>query len=40
MRGPAPEPQMPPFDASKYEPMPEVELDPEDEFHIGKIAEA
>jgi tetratricopeptide (TPR) repeat protein len=36
----APEPQMPPFDASKYEPMPEVELDPEDEFHVGKIAEA
>ena len=36
----APEPQMPPFDASKYEPMPEVELDPEDEFHVGTIAEA
>ena len=36
----APEPEMPPFDASKYEPMPEVELDPEDEFHVGKIAEA
>jgi tetratricopeptide (TPR) repeat protein len=36
----APEPQMPPFDASKYEPMPEVELDPEDEFHAGKTAEA
>jgi hypothetical protein len=39
MRGPAPEPQLPPFDTSKYEPMPEVELDPEDEFHVGKIAE-
>jgi tetratricopeptide (TPR) repeat protein len=36
----APEPAMPPFDASKYEPLPEVELDPEDEFHVGKIAEA
>ena len=34
----APEPQMPPFDASKYAPMPEVELDPEDEFHVGTIA--
>lgn len=31
----APEPEMPPFDPSKYEPMPEVEIDPEDEFHIG-----
>jgi tetratricopeptide (TPR) repeat protein len=36
----APEPELPPFDASKYEPMPEVELDPEDEFHVGPIAEA
>jgi hypothetical protein len=36
----APEPQMPPFDAAKYAPMPEVELDPEDEFHVGTIAEA
>jgi tetratricopeptide (TPR) repeat protein len=36
----APEPQMPPFDASNYAPMPAVELDPEDEFHVGKIAEA
>jgi hypothetical protein len=26
---------MPPFDESKYEPMPEVEIDPEDEFHVG-----
>jgi tetratricopeptide (TPR) repeat protein len=26
---------LPPFDASKYEPMPEVEIDPEDEFHAG-----
>jgi tetratricopeptide (TPR) repeat protein len=36
----APEPTLPPFDASKCEPMPEVELDPEDEFHVGQIAEA
>jgi tetratricopeptide (TPR) repeat protein len=27
----APEPVLPPFDASKYEPMPEVEIDPPDE---------
>jgi ATP/maltotriose-dependent transcriptional regulator MalT len=32
----APEPEMPPFDESKFEPMPEVEIDPEDEFHAGK----
>jgi hypothetical protein len=31
----APEPEMPPFDPSKYEAMPQVEIDPEDEFHIG-----
>jgi tetratricopeptide (TPR) repeat protein len=31
----APEPLMPPFDESRYEPMPEVEIDPEDEFHVG-----
>ncbi|MDQ1522856.1 MAG: hypothetical protein QOE47_780 [Pyrinomonadaceae bacterium] len=30
------EPLMPPFDASKFEPMPEVEIDPEDEFHVGE----
>ena len=35
----APEPQMPPFDESKFEPMPEVEIDPEDEFHAGTNAE-
>jgi tetratricopeptide (TPR) repeat protein len=35
----APEPEMPPFDASKFEPMPEVEIDPEDEFHAGKSAD-
>jgi hypothetical protein len=31
----APEPEMPPFDPSRYDPMPEVEIDPEDEFHVG-----
>jgi tetratricopeptide (TPR) repeat protein len=35
----ATEPLMPPFDESKFEPMPEVEIDPEDEFHAGKIGE-
>jgi hypothetical protein len=29
---------MPPFDESKFEPMPEVEIDPDDEFHVGKLA--
>jgi hypothetical protein len=27
---------MPPFDESKFEPMPDVEIDPNDEFHEGK----
>jgi hypothetical protein len=27
---------MPAFDESKFEPMPEVEIDPEDEFHAGR----
>jgi tetratricopeptide (TPR) repeat protein len=31
----APLPEMPPFDESKYEPMPEVEINPKDEFHHG-----
>lgn len=31
----APEPDMPPFDESKFEPMLEVEIDPDDEFHVG-----
>jgi tetratricopeptide (TPR) repeat protein len=31
----APEPAMPPFDESRFEPMPEVEIDPPDEFHEG-----
>lgn len=29
------EPEMPAFDASKFEPMPEVEIDPADEFGTG-----
>jgi hypothetical protein len=29
---------MPPFDESKFGPMPEVEIDPDDEFHVGKLA--
>ncbi|HJR05730.1 MAG TPA: DUF4062 domain-containing protein [Pyrinomonadaceae bacterium] len=32
-------PEMPPFDESKFEPMPEVEIDPEDEFHAGKSSD-
>jgi tetratricopeptide (TPR) repeat protein len=35
----APEPEMPPFDESKFEPMPEVEINPPDEFHAGKRAD-
>ena len=35
----APEPEMPPFDESKFEPMPEVEIDPHDEFHVGHFPE-
>jgi tetratricopeptide (TPR) repeat protein len=35
----APLPEMPPFDESKFEPMPEVEIDPEDEFHVGNEPE-
>jgi len=27
---------MPPFDESKFEPMPEVAIDPDDEFHADK----
>jgi tetratricopeptide (TPR) repeat protein len=30
----APEPQLPPFDESKFEPMPDVELNPKDEFWV------
>jgi tetratricopeptide (TPR) repeat protein len=32
----APEPEMPPFDESKYETMPEVEINPNDEFHVDE----
>ncbi len=32
----APEPQLPPFDESKFEPMPEVEINPHDEFYVEK----
>ena len=34
------EPLMPEFDESRFEPMPEVEIDPEDEFHAGKSSDA
>jgi tetratricopeptide (TPR) repeat protein len=34
----ATEPELPPFDASKFEPMPEVEIDPQDEFHVDAAA--
>jgi len=30
----APEPDMPPFDESKYEPMPEIEINPKDEYWV------
>ena len=30
----APQPQMPPFDESKYDPMPEVEINPKDEYWV------
>lgn len=32
----APQPEMPPFDESKFEPMPEVEINPRDEFHVDQ----
>lgn len=31
----APEPELEPFDASKFEPMPEAEIDPLDELGVG-----
>lgn len=31
----APHPTLPPFDPAQHEPMPEVVIDPEDEFHVG-----
>jgi tetratricopeptide (TPR) repeat protein len=30
----APEPEMPPFDESKFEPLPEVEINPKDEYWV------
>jgi hypothetical protein len=30
----APEPEMPPFDKSKFEPLPEVEINPKDEYWV------
>jgi hypothetical protein len=30
----APEPQLPPFDESKFEPLPDVDLNPKDEFWV------
>jgi hypothetical protein len=33
----APEPNLPPFDESEHDPMPEVEIDPEDEYHVGEV---
>ncbi|HYG79623.1 MAG TPA: hypothetical protein VD861_04510, partial [Pyrinomonadaceae bacterium] len=35
----AEEPVLPAFDEGKFEPMPVVEIDPEDEFHVGKGVE-
>ena len=35
----AAEPVLSPFDAAKYEPMPDVELNPKDEFYV-EIGEA
>lgn len=32
----APEPEMQPFDESKFEPMPEVEINPKDEFYVDE----
>lgn len=36
----APEPEMPPFDESQHEPMPEVEINPPDEFGGGDEVDA
>jgi hypothetical protein len=30
----SPEPDVPPFDESKFEPMPEVEINPKDEYWV------
>jgi hypothetical protein len=32
----APEPDMPPFDVSKFEPMPEVEINPKDGYWVDR----
>ncbi|MBN1967323.1 MAG: DUF4062 domain-containing protein [Anaerolineae bacterium] len=32
----APLPDLPPFDESQFEPLPEVEIDPEDKYHAGR----
>ena len=32
----APLPGMPPFDESKHPPMPEVEINPHDEYHVDE----
>lgn len=34
------EPVLPVFDESKFEPMPEVEIDPADEFGVGSVGES
>jgi predicted HTH transcriptional regulator len=34
----SPEPEMPPFDESKFEPMPEVEINPKDEYWVDPDA--
>jgi hypothetical protein len=33
----AAEPEMPAFDETNCEPMPEVEIDPKDDFHVGAV---
>lgn len=35
----APLPDMSPFDESNFEPMPDIEIDPDDEFHVGDAAD-
>jgi len=35
----APEPSLLAFDESKFEPMLAVEIDPDDEFHVGETAD-
>ncbi len=32
----APKPLMPAFDESKFEPMPDVEINPRDEFYVDE----